>query len=588
MARSCGIRIGPRRFELVVLDGSPKKHRIAAFHAGEFPRDPDDPTGAALAALKQAVKQNPLPADNVGLVVDSGMAAFRSMKLPFDDPDKIEQVLKFEVESQLPQWSIDDVVVDFLPLESMEKGETHLLVSAVPKEDLGAVLSLAERAGIDPQEAELETTAMVNAALSADICHIDDAQVLVHIGETTTSVVVMDSGQVREMRAIHSGALSWERPGTDQAAPEDTGEGDAGAEAATDAEESEPSEDAEERSLQIQQIVARLRRELGRTVSGVRTINAIDAIYVCGIELPGLVGTNVMDVPVYLLDVFEEDSGQPAEGTAPLVVAYGAALRQLGGGAVEARLRREELRFTGKFERVELPLAIASLLLVTWIAVVVIFENAQYQWRSQDVDDWLMTTLDRIEGDPAAGRQAYLQYLYKLPDLKAYVDEIHADHEPEAEGKPPKLEVSPLDRLYDLEDMLSDEVRDLSLDLGDLSEIPQPQSALHGMTLVLDQLSALGPEVGRVAIRELDSSYQRASSSGQDSVRVSLDLTFFADSYPQAIEHFERFQKAIRDRGWEYEDVNTQPLAQGEGAWMDRFVVIVDVAREIEAEKERG
>ena len=38
MARTCGIRIGPRRYELVVLDGSAKKHRIVAFQTGEFPQ----------------------------------------------------------------------------------------------------------------------------------------------------------------------------------------------------------------------------------------------------------------------------------------------------------------------------------------------------------------------------------------------------------------------------------------------------------------------------------------------------------------------------------------------------------------------
>ena len=40
MARSCGIRLGPRRFELVVLDGGPKKHRIVGWHAETF-EDPD-------------------------------------------------------------------------------------------------------------------------------------------------------------------------------------------------------------------------------------------------------------------------------------------------------------------------------------------------------------------------------------------------------------------------------------------------------------------------------------------------------------------------------------------------------------------
>ena len=42
MARTCGIRIGPRRYELVVLDGSAKKHRIVAFQMGEFPQGGED------------------------------------------------------------------------------------------------------------------------------------------------------------------------------------------------------------------------------------------------------------------------------------------------------------------------------------------------------------------------------------------------------------------------------------------------------------------------------------------------------------------------------------------------------------------
>ena len=54
MARSCAFRIGPRRFELVTLDGSPKKHKITAYYAGEFERDEDgDSIPAKAAALKK-------------------------------------------------------------------------------------------------------------------------------------------------------------------------------------------------------------------------------------------------------------------------------------------------------------------------------------------------------------------------------------------------------------------------------------------------------------------------------------------------------------------------------------------------------
>ena len=47
MARTCGIRIGTKRFELVVLEGGPKKHKVVASASGELPRDGDDPVGAA-------------------------------------------------------------------------------------------------------------------------------------------------------------------------------------------------------------------------------------------------------------------------------------------------------------------------------------------------------------------------------------------------------------------------------------------------------------------------------------------------------------------------------------------------------------
>ena len=53
---------------------------------------------------------------------------------------------------------------------------------------------------------------MVNAALAAGVCPVDTAQILVHIGELSTSVVIMDGGKLREMRAIHLGAMSHDLP----------------------------------------------------------------------------------------------------------------------------------------------------------------------------------------------------------------------------------------------------------------------------------------------------------------------------------------------------------------------------------------
>src|SRR6185436_16065628 len=157
---------------------------------------------------------------------------------------------------------------------------------------------LCTMAGAEPQEAELEATAMVNAVLAADLCKLETAQLLVHVGELSTSVVIMDSAKVRELRAIHLGALSHETAGPAAEVEAPAAEGETAPAPPTTAI------DAAERERRLDQAIRRIRRELGRTISAARTLFPIEAVYVCGFDLPGLEGTPILDVPVHRLDVF--------------------------------------------------------------------------------------------------------------------------------------------------------------------------------------------------------------------------------------------------------------------------------------------
>lgn len=579
MARSCGIRIGPRRFELVVLDGSPKRHRITAFHTGEFPRGGADPVAEAAAVLKAAAKQCNAPTDNVAIAVDTGLAAFRTLKMPDLDESKIEAVLKFEVESELPQWNIDDVVIDFQKIAS-GSGETSLLVSAVPKIDIAREIEVATRAGVEPLEAELEATAMVNAALSAEVCHVDDAQVLVHVGEVSTAVVVMDGARVRSMRAVHIGALSREPV---PVVAEEQGETEPPV-----ASELVEREAAEERERRLEQVSSRIRRELLRTLSGARTANPFEAVHVCGWPLPGLVGSTIEGVPVVELDVFEEDvsdAGKPVDGAGPLVVAYGVALGLLGGGSVLGRLRREELRYTGTFERIELPIAIGALLLVTLLAVFNIFELKQVQTGEQNVNLWRVSTNNFMLGDmrakpPAPGN------LSPVPDvIEKYIDDIRAENEVDESGHNPEVDEirSRLEQMQFVRNQLRNQVLLLDRELGNTGEITQPQSALEAGTLVLAVLSELDPADGRPALRRIDSQYQFARTGGTDSVQVTLDLTFYADDAVTATRNSERFSQLLRDKPWvvRVESRGSKEFAEGEvtGITLDGFTVVCDLSK---------
>jgi len=556
MARSCGLRIGPRRYELVVLDGSPKKHKIAAYAMGDLPHGSDDATAAAAAVLRAAVKEHGVPADNVGVAIDTGLAAFRPLKLPFSDRNKIEEVVKFEVESHLPQWNIDDVVIDFHVIDATTDA-SELIVTAVPKADVKAIITLAEKAGIEPLEVEVETTAMVNAALASDLCSIDDAQVLVHVGESSTSVVVVDGRKVREMRAIRIGALAHEPVAVEEVEGEEKPETPA-----------EPR-DAEEVARRLDQAIKRIRRELGRTLSAARTAHPIDAVYVCGFELPGLVGSKILDADVLPLDVFQKDGGQPAEGFGPLVVAYGVALRQLGGGELRPHLRREELHYAGAFEKVELPLAVVALLAVTLLGVWFIFLTKETQFVDSQLAYWRNSAQKFLIGDLKAGKQGYL--LYPSAPVSKYLDNLDAD-----------TDRNKFEQLQYVNGQLKNEIRKLEKDLGQDAEITQPQSALVGSSLVLGVLEKSTGDGARPSLRKLQSTYTIGKQGKSDYVRVVMDLTFFAGDAIQATQHYEDFIKAVEAQPWCIGKIDRRPsstLENGEGIFVVGLGVDVDVTK---------
>jgi hypothetical protein len=574
MARTCGIRIGPRRYELVVLDGSAKKHRIVAFQTGEFPQGGEDPLADAAATLKAALKSSGAPLDTTSIAIDTGLAAFRTLKLPDLEEGKIEQVIKFEVEGALPHWNIDDVVVDFLKLEAVG-GETSLLVTAVPKVDLAREIDVCVRSGCEPLEVELEATAMVNAALCAEVCHVDEAQVLVHVGETSTAVVVVDGGKLRSLRAIHIGALSHE-PG--KPPPPEVKEGEEAPPAP-----SEPEDDPEERQRLLELAVSRIRRELGRTISGARTAHPIAAIYVCGWELPELVGSTLLDVPVYELDVFEEDGGQPVEGAAPLVVAYGVALRLLGGTPLAASLRREELRYTGAFERVELPVTLAAIALLFLTALFNLFEYKQIQVRNLEIDAWRRSANNFMLGDARNGVRGNLSPVPE--EIQRYVDRIQRESaEPDQQLNPERdPDRTRLQQMQYVNNVLVREIGKLNEQLGNTGEITHPQSALEGMTLVLGTLAELGESIGRVGVRTVDAQYQFGRAGSADSVEVNLDLTFFAESAVAATAHMDLLTNTLESKDWVV-SVNapgSKELAEGEatGVSVDSYLVKCDLSK---------
>ena len=319
----------------------------------------------------------------------------------------------------------------------------------------------------------------------------------------------------------------------------------------------------------VDQAVKRIRRELGRTLSAARTINPIDAIYVCGIEVPALIGSSVLDVPVYLLDCFDEDSGQPADGFGALVVPYGAALRGLGGGVLRPSLRREELRYTGAFERIEFPLAVACLLLCTFLGVFNIFEYRLSRNAEAGLRFWVDSNVNYMVGEAEMNRPGSLRPIPE--DMKGYLELFRRGEDP---GEPS------LESLQSMRATLQEKVLALQRELGQSSDVTQPQSAFVASNLVLGVLEQ-NQKRWQPSLRKVDAQYQEGRGDRGDSVKVTLDVTFFAANVLSATQNYEEFQRALAEHDWfvEFESKRSEPLENGRGIFVQGAPITVDVSK---------
>jgi Tfp pilus assembly PilM family ATPase len=561
MTKSIGIHLGERRFHLIALDGGLKKHKAQCAVSGEIP------TGEGAAQeltdrLKAIVKEHKLDADVVNLAIDSGVAAFRNLTLPFDDRAKIEEVLKFEIEGNLPQFDIDQVVIDFLTLSSKPGVESNLLVTAVPKDRLAAALAICERAGLEALEAELEGTALFDAAFESGLLTDDTGTVLIHVGDTSTTVAVADGRRLASLRAIRAGASAPRVPSPE---PVEGAEAEAEKTAA-------PAGEPERQSASVQ----RIRRELQRTLSGARTVNEIQNVYVCGRELPGLTEETLLDAPVQRMPL----TVAGVEDTSELVVAYGAALRGFEGGTLRPSLRREELRFSGRFERLELPLAVLTLLVFTLLFVQYIVLDKQLEWRDEgdlaranpikgDMQIWLEESTKRILPDPTNPRAAKIQN--PPPKLVEYANMAVSGAD---------LERTKFGEIMNIRALLKRDIDRLGKELGQVSEILQPQSALTATTLVMNAIADLG-EDARVGIRRLEARYEYPTSNRPDSVMVTLDADVFGPSTLEATKLYNQMENLFKTKAWclQFEGKSNKSLEGDKGVQVDGINIQVDVSK---------
>jgi Tfp pilus assembly PilM family ATPase len=185
-------------------------------------------------AIKKIIKKNKFSL--ITLTVPSTHTIFKELELPFLDSQKINQVLRFEVEANLP-FAIDKAVVSFMiTSQDLSKKSSRVLAAIVQKKDLEYYQELFKKAdlkGIDqftvelfdsyalfqkiPDYNQLYTQLSTGSAnLSANKSSPDQAnltnltkhktgQIFLNIGDSTTTVIYLDQNKLQLSRIIPRG-----------------------------------------------------------------------------------------------------------------------------------------------------------------------------------------------------------------------------------------------------------------------------------------------------------------------------------------------------------------------------------------------
>jgi len=401
MAKAIGLDIGSRTIKLVEIDGSPKKFRVTRFLREEIPAG-DDGEGL-LASLGRILKEGRAQRDTTITAMNAGATVIREIMVPFREKDQIRKVLRFEAEAHLHNYAIEDVVVDHIKVGEV-KDQSRLLIFAAPKDRLRERLAAMNANGLDPMFMNLDLAALFNAAAASGTFEEHPDCVILDIGATTTNILFVQDGRLKSLRSLRSGSESVARGlagdlAVDQDAARAVAEQGDGSPRDDDllkpltldeedeGDETRKSADQLERAIAVQRqddFITRVHRETTRSLAAFSKDSRVSTIFVTGgaclargtlKRLREQFGMEVLPLQFIKDENHELGQASAEEFNAQGSVALGLALQGLGAEGIQLEFRRDDVRYTRKFDLIKV--ALASTVCLVFILLFLNWLNAQ-------------------------------------------------------------------------------------------------------------------------------------------------------------------------------------------------------------------
>jgi len=335
----------------------------------------------------------------VVLGLPARQAALHKVRLPFDQPDKVRRVLRYEAEPYFLD-PIDDLVLDFLPLPR-SGDRSGLVFGASPEAVAGALRSL-EPAGLDPDVVLPEMLGLIQAGerLFRD-AENSSLRLLVDLGFEQTGLVLFDGDRPEAARTVMYGGRDMAghlaesldlEPGQAETLRRETDP------ARTDGPAAARALDEAWRPLLVE-----IERTLAAWLGG--RPDAASRAVLCGqgAALPGVEAflAERLGLPVETLSRFSRDLPDWPEMAPELVVPFGLALAAISPGP-RPNLRQGGLAPRQALSRYRGPLALLAVGLI--LALLLNMGDLYYTYRVQArAYEQIKSEINRVFRETAPG-----------------------------------------------------------------------------------------------------------------------------------------------------------------------------------------
>ncbi len=379
MGRAVGIELTESAARILCLEQDGKQSKIVQFHEALIPHDAATPWAErASATLRQALADARAPRGRVVCSLDSGDAILREVTLPFKNEEQIRKTVRFEMESLIHNYTIEQLVVSQFKTGETDKG-SHLLAAAVPKTVIADRLKLYREAGVDPAALDLDVCAVFSAMLHAGAIDTDEPHLLVYGTTKFTKLVLIEQRRPRSIRTIRfsmSGAPRAKAPARPATREEDLpGEGDA----IVVLSKEESRQFSELDQDQQGSLVEILSKEISRFLLAGAAAGGPAHILLSGAFEDRAAAEMLQaatEIPVRTFNLAEAMGADPSirDRSPAMGAALGLALKGVGIDPLGMDFRQEEFQYRKKFDAIKNTVFVtAQLVIVALLAVALHF-----------------------------------------------------------------------------------------------------------------------------------------------------------------------------------------------------------------------